>query len=50
MLQREEALDESVTYDTIQEMAKTMGLGDRNHDMNVIMALLQVNNVSTVKC
>ncbi|KAL4707285.1 hypothetical protein ACJJTC_019823 [Scirpophaga incertulas] len=37
----EDALDESVTYEFIQEMAKTMGLGDRNHDMNVIMTLLQ---------
>ncbi|CAK1544109.1 unnamed protein product [Leptosia nina] len=40
-LQKEEAIDESVTYDTIQEMAKTMGQGDRCHDMNVIMTLLQ---------
>ncbi|XP_022123382.1 pre-mRNA-splicing factor 18 [Pieris rapae] len=40
-LQKEEALDESISYDTIQEMAKTMGHGDRSHDMNVIMSLLQ---------
>ncbi|CAF4901022.1 unnamed protein product [Pieris macdunnoughi] len=40
-LQKEEALDESISYDTIQEMAKTMGQGDRSHDMNVIMSLLQ---------
>lgn len=38
----DDALDDAVTYDFIQEMAKTMGQGDRNHDMNVIMALLQV--------
>ncbi|KAL0832170.1 hypothetical protein ABMA28_001627 [Loxostege sticticalis] len=37
----DDALDDAVTYDFIQEMAKTMGQGDRNHDMNVIMALLQ---------
>ncbi|CAH3984310.1 pre-mRNA-splicing factor 18 [Pieris brassicae] len=40
-LQKEEALDETISYDTIQEMAKTMGQGDRSHDMNVIMSLLQ---------
>lgn len=39
---KEDALDDSITYEFIQEMAKTMGQGDRNHDMNVIMALLQV--------
>lgn len=38
----EEALDDSVTYDFIQEMAKKMGLGDRIHDMNVIMTFVQV--------
>lgn len=38
---KEEALDDTVTYESIQEMAKTMGQGDRNHDMNVIMTLLQ---------
>ncbi|XP_053605294.1 pre-mRNA-splicing factor 18 [Plodia interpunctella] len=38
---KEDALDDSVTYEFIQEMAKTMGQGDRNHDMNVIMTLLQ---------
>ncbi|CAH0723665.1 unnamed protein product, partial [Brenthis ino] len=39
--QNEDDLDDSVTYESIQEMAKTMGQGDRNHDMNVIMTLLQ---------
>ncbi|VVD00384.1 unnamed protein product, partial [Leptidea sinapis] len=39
--QKEDALDDSITYDAIQEMAKTIGQGDRNHDMNVIMTLLQ---------
>ncbi|KAI5644524.1 prp18 domain-containing protein [Phthorimaea operculella] len=38
---KEDALDDSVTYEFIQEMAKTMGQGDRNHDMQVIMTLLQ---------
>ncbi|CAH0583123.1 unnamed protein product [Chrysodeixis includens] len=38
---KEDALDDSITYDFIQEMAKTMGQGDKNHDMNVILALLQ---------
>ncbi|XP_045496306.1 pre-mRNA-splicing factor 18 [Colias croceus] len=38
---KEDDLDDSITYETIQEMAKTMGQGDRNHDMNVIMILLQ---------
>lgn len=38
---KEDALDDFITYETIQEMAKTMGQGDRNHDMNVIMTLLQ---------
>ncbi|XP_049871146.1 DNA helicase MCM9 [Pectinophora gossypiella] len=38
---KEDALDDSITYEFIQEMAKTMGQGDRNHDMNVIMTLLQ---------
>ncbi|XP_063632841.1 pre-mRNA-splicing factor 18 [Cydia splendana] len=38
---KEDALDDSVTYEFIQEMAKTMGQGDRNYDMNVIMTLLQ---------
>lgn len=38
---KEDALDDSVTYESIQEMAKTMGHGDKNHDMNVIMTLLQ---------
>ncbi|XP_037296918.1 pre-mRNA-splicing factor 18 [Manduca sexta] len=38
---KEDALDDSVTYEFIQEMAKTIGQGDRNHDMNVIMTLLQ---------
>lgn len=37
----DDAFDDSVTYELIQEMAKTMGQGDRNHDMNVIMTLLQ---------
>lgn len=40
--QNEDDLDDSVTYEFIQEMAKTMGQGDRNHDMNVIMILFQV--------
>ncbi|OWR41432.1 pre-mRNA-splicing factor 18 like protein [Danaus plexippus plexippus] len=40
-LQKEDALDDSVTYEYIQEMSVTMGKGDRNHDMNVIMTLLQ---------
>ncbi|CAH2266101.1 jg11105 [Pararge aegeria aegeria] len=39
--QNEDDLDDSVTYEFIQEMAQTMGQGDRNHDMNVIMILLQ---------
>ncbi|XP_046967156.1 pre-mRNA-splicing factor 18 [Vanessa cardui] len=39
--QKDDEFDDSVTYDLIQEMAKTMGQGDRNHDMNVIMTLLQ---------
>nr|XP_034828830.1 DNA helicase MCM9 [Maniola hyperantus] len=39
--QNEDDLEDSVTYEFIQEMAKTMGQGDRNHDMNVIMILLQ---------
>ncbi|KAM3966887.1 pre-mRNA processing factor 18 [Aphomia sociella] len=38
---KEDALDDSITYEFIQELAKTMGQGDRNHDMNVIMTLLQ---------
>ncbi|CAG9787173.1 unnamed protein product [Diatraea saccharalis] len=38
---KEDALDDVITYEFIQEMAKTMGQGDRNHDMNVIMTLLQ---------
>ncbi|KAJ8724378.1 hypothetical protein PYW08_015852 [Mythimna loreyi] len=38
---KEDALDDSITYEYIQEMAKTMGQGDKNHDMNVIMTLLQ---------
>ncbi|XP_045535483.1 pre-mRNA-splicing factor 18 [Papilio machaon] len=37
----EDDLDDSITYEFIQEMAKTMGQGDRNHDMTVIMTLLQ---------
>lgn len=36
-------MDDTVTYEFIQEMAKTMGQGDRNHDMNVIMTLLKVS-------
>ena len=40
---KEDALDDSITYEFIQEMAKTMGQGDKNHDMNVIMTLLQVS-------
>lgn len=39
---KEDDLDDSITYEFIQEMAKTMGQGDRNHDMTVIMTLLQV--------
>lgn len=39
---KEDDLDDSITYESIQEMAKTMGQGDRHHDMDVIMTLLQV--------
>lgn len=42
---KEDALDDSITYEFIQEMAKTMGQGDKNHDMNVIMTLLQVSKL-----
>ncbi|XP_072950044.1 uncharacterized protein Prp18 [Epargyreus clarus] len=38
---KEDDIDDSVTYEFIQEMAKKMGQGDRNHDMNVIMIVLQ---------
>ncbi|GBP08084.1 Pre-mRNA-splicing factor 18 [Eumeta japonica] len=38
---KEDTLDESITYEFIQEMAKTIGQGDRNHDMKVTMTLLQ---------
>ncbi|KAG7309587.1 hypothetical protein JYU34_004051 [Plutella xylostella] len=38
---KEEDLNDWVTYDSILDMAKTMGQGDRNHDMNVILILLQ---------
>lgn len=37
----EDTLDSSITYEFIQEMADTMGRGDRNYDMNVILILLQ---------
>lgn len=39
--QKDDDMDDTVTYEFIQEMAKTMGQGDRNHDMNVIMTLLK---------
>lgn len=31
-----------ITYEQIQEMAKKMGRGDRDHDMTVIVHFIQV--------
>ena len=51
-------LDESITYESIQEMATTIGRGNKEHDVKVIMTLLkfllklwndQVNHTSTAE-
>lgn len=34
-------VDDSVSWETIQEMAKRLGRGNKDHDMNVITTLLQ---------
>lgn len=36
-----DALDDSITYDEIQKMAKRLGRGDKDHDHMVIRALLE---------
>lgn len=38
----DEALDESITYDNIQEMAKKLGRGDKEQDHLIIRALLEL--------
>lgn len=35
-----------ITYEQIQEMAKKMGRGDRDHDMIVIVHFIQVTNIT----
>lgn len=39
--QDQDDLDESVTYESIQEMAKKLGRGNKDHDMHVIVTLLR---------
>lgn len=38
-----------VTYEQIQEMAKKMGRGDRDHDMTVIVHFIQVKAHAIIK-
>lgn len=38
---KEEALDDSITYDQIQEMAKRLGRGNKEHDHLVIRTMLE---------
>lgn len=35
--------NDNTTYDDIKEMAKKMGCGDREHDMNVITKFIEVS-------
>lgn len=39
--QKDEVLDESITYDEIQEMARRLGRGNKDHDHLVISTLLE---------
>lgn len=39
--QKEEPLDDSITYDQIQEMARRLGRGNKDHDHLVIRTLLE---------
>lgn len=36
--------EHAITYEEIQEMAKKMGRGDRDHDMTVIVHFIQVKS------